>query len=417
VPRGPLLGAIADDVTGATDLCSTLVREGMRVVQTMGAAPDLELPEVDAVVVGLKTRTAPVDDAVRESLHALAWLRELGAGRFFFKYCSTFDSTPAGNIGPVADALLDALGADLTVVCPAYPANGRTLYEGHLFVHGRLLSESSLARHPLTPMTDPDIVRFLGLQTERPVGLVPYDVGRRGAAEIARRLGELREAGVGYAVTDALEDDDLRAIGEAAADLPLVTGGAGVAIGLPEGFRRQGLLAAGGDVAAAPRVDGPAVVLAGSSSEATQEQVRRMADRFPALAVGVDTDLDTLVADVRSRLADGPVLVHATASADEVARVQARVGAAQAGALLESLLSRLAARLVAEAAVRRIVVAGGETSGAVASALGIRALAVGREIAPGVPWMTSLGDPALALAFKSGNFGGPDFFLEALEVA
>jgi uncharacterized protein YgbK (DUF1537 family) len=417
-PR-PLLGAIADDVTGATDLCSTLVRGGMRTVQTMGVAREVDLPEIDSLVVGLKSRTAPVAQAVADSLDALAWLRELGAQQFFFKYCSTFDSTPEGNIGPVADALLDALGADFTIVCPVYPTNGRTLYQGHLFVRDRLLSESSMATHPLTPMTDADLVRVLGRQTSRSVGLVPYAVVRKGAAAIDARLEELRGRGITYAVVDALEDDDLRAIGAAAATLPLVTGGSGVALGLPDNFRRRGLLPERLVAAGAPRVDGPAVVLAGSSSAATQEQVRRMAARFPALKVDVldaerNGGAERLAAAAAARLADGPVLVYATASPDEVAAVQERVGAERAGHVIESVLAQVARAVVAGGA-RRIVVAGGETSGAVVNALGVRALAVGDEIAPGVPWMTSLGDPPLALALKSGNFGGPDFFLEALE--
>ncbi|HEY6015508.1 MAG TPA: 3-oxo-tetronate kinase [Gaiellaceae bacterium] len=411
----PLLGAIADDATGATDLCSTLVGEGMRTVQTMGVVRDLDLPEVDAVVVGLKSRTAPVADAVRESLDALAWLRELGARQFFFKVCSTFDSTPEGNIGPVADALLEALGAEIAVVCPAFPANGRTVYQGHLFVGDRLLSESSMARHPLTPMTDPDLVRFLGRQSPRRVGLVPWPVVRGGADAIHDRLEELRADGVSYAVADALEDADLRAIGEACAELPLVTGGSGVALGLTENFRRRGLLADAAIPAGGSRRDGPAVVLAGSCSAATQEQVRRMAASRPAIRVDpLDADVDALAAAAGAGLADGPVLVYTTAPADEVAAVQAQLGVERASGIVESVLGELARRLVADG-VRTIVVAGGETSAAVVQALGIRALAVGSEIAPGVPWMTSLDDPPLTLALKSGNFGGPDFFLEALE--
>src|SRR3954449_4508276 len=217
ISQHPLLGAIADDVTGATDLCSTLRREGMRVVQTFGVVRDLDLGEVDAVVVALKSRTTPADEAVRDSLAALAWLEELGVRQVFFKICSTFDSTPAGNIGPVGDALLDALGTDLTVVCPVYPANGRTLYQGHLFVGGRLLSESSLARHPLTPMTDPDIVRVLARQTERAVRLVPHATVAAGADAIARAISDLRSERVAYAVADALTDGDLRALGAACA--------------------------------------------------------------------------------------------------------------------------------------------------------------------------------------------------------
>jgi uncharacterized protein YgbK (DUF1537 family) len=409
-----LLGAVADDMTGATDLCSTLRNEGMRVVQTIGVVPDLELPGADAVVVALKSRTAPPHEAVADSRAALARLRELGARRFFFKVCSTFDSTPEGNIGPVADALLDDLDAGLAVVCPAYPTNGRTVYRGHLFVGDRLLSESSMARHPLTPMTDPDLVRVLGRQTPRRVGLVPLAVVRRGADAIGARLDELREGGFSYAVADAVEDDDLRAIGAACAGLRLVVGGSGVALGLPANF---GL--GRSEPAAPPAVEGPAVVIAGSCSAATQEQVRRFAERHPAVkvdvldAVGRRDGADAIAAEALPRLAGEPVLVYTTAEPDEVARVQERVGAGTASAAAETVLGELARRFVA-AGARRIVVAGGETSGAVLQALGVRALAVGPDIAPGVPWMTTLDEPRLALALKSGNFGGPDFFLEAL---
>jgi uncharacterized protein YgbK (DUF1537 family) len=417
-PGGPLLGAVADDVTGATDLCSTLVAEGMRTIQTIGVVPDLELPGVAAVVVALKSRTAPVDEAVTQSRAALAWLRELGARQFFFKVCSTFDSTPDGNIGPVADALLDDLGADLAVVCPAYPTNGRTVYQGHLFVGDRLLSESSMARHPLTPMTDPDLVRVLGRQAARRVGLVPLSAVRAGPAAVGARLDELRRDGVSFAVADAVADEDLRTIGAAAADLPLVVGGSGVALGLPENFRRNGLLGGAAPPEPAP-VHGPAVVLAGSCSAATQEQVRRMAARHPAIKVDVlaaverQDGADALSAAALAALGREPVLVYSTSTPDEVTAVQQRVGADRAGAAVETLLGEVAKRLV-DAGARRVVVAGGETSGAVMRALGVRALAVGPEIAPGVPWMTSLGEPRLALALKSGNFGGPDFFLEAV---
>jgi uncharacterized protein YgbK (DUF1537 family) len=401
-----LLGAIADDVTGATDLCSTLAREGMRAVQTIGVAPDVELPETDAVVVALKSRTAPVEDAVADSVAALRWLRDLGAERFFFKVCSTFDSTPQGNIGPVADALLDELDADFAPVTPAYPANGRTVYQGHLFVGDRLLSESSMAHHPLTPMTDADLVRVLGQQTRRRVGLLPLDAVR---GDVAARLDALRADGITYAIADAVEDGDLRRIGGAVAGMQLVVGGAGLALGLPRAYGLERRAATTGAVA-----DGPAIVLAGSCSTATLEQVRRMAARHPAVKVDVvGATADGVAAEALPHLGSGAVLVYTSAEPSEVARVQERVGAANASVAAESILADVARRAV-DAGARRIVVAGGETSGAVMRALGVRALAVGGEIAPGVPWMTSIGEPRLSLALKSGNFGGPDFFLEAL---
>jgi 3-dehydrotetronate 4-kinase len=293
----PILGAVADDVTGASDLCSTLVRQGMRTVQTFGVpAADLELGGFDAVVAGLKTRTAPVADAVAESLAALERLRALGTSHVFLKVCSTFDSTPEGNIGPVADALLDALGGDLALVCPAFPANGRTVYLGHLFVHEALLSESSLARHPLTPMTDANLVRWLGRQTPRRVGLVPYPAVAAGPEAIARRLEELRASGTTYAVADALEDTHLRALGPAAAGLPLVVGGSGLALGLPDAYRAQGLLGHEGSAAVEPVRNGAAVVLSGSCSQATNEQVRRMAASRPAIRVGPDDSAEAVAA-------------------------------------------------------------------------------------------------------------------------
>jgi uncharacterized protein YgbK (DUF1537 family) len=365
----PLLGAIADDVTGATDLCSVLVREGMRAVQTMGVAREVALPEADAVVVALKSRTAPVDEAVRDSLAALDWLRELGVRQVFFKVCSTFDSTPEGNIGPVADALLDALGGEFAVVTPAYPANGRTVHRGYLFVGDVLLSESSMAHHPLTPMTDANLVRVLQRQTPR-------------------RVGRLGEDGVTYAIADAIDDDDLRALGERYSGLPLLVGGAGLALGLP---RALGCTA---EPKPTPHPEGPAIVIAGSCSTATLEQVARMAERYPAYRP-----------DAFPGYRGETVLVYSSAPPEE--RSDVPPGA------IEAQLAAIATDAVA-AGARRVVVAGGETSGAVVRALGIRVLAVGAEIAPGVPWMTALHDPPLGLALKSGNFGGPDFFLEAV---
>ena len=417
-----LLGCIADDVTGASDLAATLVREGMRTVQVLGLpAPDAPPPEVDAVVVALKSRTIPAEEAVEQSLAALQWLRKGGARQIFFKYCSTFDSSDAGNIGPVAEALLEALDSDFTIFCPAFPTNGRSLYQGHLFVNDRLLSESGMQHHPLTPMTDPDLVRVLQRQSAHPVGLVPYSSVTGGAAAVQQRFDELRGQGKRHAIVDALEDAHLRTIGEAAAGLALLTGGSGIALGLPENFRRADLLQArAGDEL--PAVTGPAVVLSGSCSRATNGQVAYMKQRAPALALDPlalsrgEQRLEDILAWARPKLGETPILIYATAAPEEVSAVQAELGREAAGVLVEETMAALGRALV-EAGARRLVLAGGETSGAVVKALGISALQIGREIDPGVPWTVSLGDPKLLLALKSGNFGTEDFFEKAFQMA
>jgi 3-dehydrotetronate 4-kinase len=417
-----LLGAIADDFTGATDLCNTLVRRGMRTVQLIDVpAPGTEVADAEAVVVALKSRTIPAAEAVDKSLAALAWLRKAGARQILFKYCSTFDSTDAGNIGPVAEALMEALGTDFTLFCPAFPEAGRTIYRGYLFVGDVLLSESGMRDHPLTPMRDPSLLRVLQRQTRGRVGLVPhYDVAR-GAQAIGDAFASLQQAGFRHAIVDAIEDHDLEAIGEAAADFPLITGGSGIALGLPENFRRQGLI---GDSAAAdvlPPVAGAAVVLSGSCSEATRAQVAYMRERSPlftidpiAAAAGRNIAEEAL-AWATPQLGDRPVLISATAPPEEVAAIQEVLGRERAGALVEGILAAIARGLVARGA-RRLVIAGGETAGAIVQALGVDGLRIGRQIDPGVPWTMSLGEPALALALKSGNFGAPDFFTRAFSV-
>jgi uncharacterized protein YgbK (DUF1537 family) len=421
-----LLGAIADDFTGATDLCNTLVRRGMRTVQLIDVPkPGSSIPDAEAVVVALKTRTVPAAEAVEHSLAALAWLRTAGARQILFKYCSTFDSTDAGNIGPVAEALMAALGADFTLFCPAFPEAGRTIYRGYLFVGDVLLSESGMRDHPLTPMRDPSLVRVLQRQSRGRVGLVPAATVARGAASIREAIAELRRQGFAHAIVDAIEDRDLEAIGEAAADLELITGGSGIALGLPENFRRRGLL--GDNVAAdrLPAISGAAAVLSGSCSTATLAQAGYMRARAPsftidpiAVADGRDIVREAL-AWARPLLGDQPILISATAPPEQVAEVQRRLGRERAGALVEETMAEIA-RGLAAAGVRRLVVAGGETAGAVVQALGITGLRIGRQIDPGVPWTVSLpgslGEPALALALKSGNFGAPDFFLRAFAV-
>ncbi|MDP1899917.1 MAG: four-carbon acid sugar kinase family protein [Rubrivivax sp.] len=417
----PVLGVIADDFTGATDVASMLVREGMRTVQVIGV-PQGAAPRdgADAVVVALKTRTTPADDAVAESLAALRWLQAAGVRRFYFKVCSTFDSTPAGNIGPVAEALLAALGSDFTIVCPAFPENGRSVYRGHLFVGDQLLSDSGMRHHPLTPMTDSNLVRVLQAQCHQRVGLLGHDQVALGPDALRQRMAALRGEGVVLAVADAISNADLHTLAEAALDLPLLVAGSGVALGLPSRYARRGWVRLDADAARLDAQAGRAAVLAGSCSQATQGQVAqwrgagRAAWALDALALAADAPV---VADAlawaRERLESGPVLIHATVAPAELKAVQAELGAARAGALVEQAMAAIAQGLV-DAGVQRLVVAGGETSGAVVQALGVHKLRIGAPICPGVPWTQAEGR-ALWLALKSGNFGAPDFFAQALE--
>ncbi|NMY95926.1 MULTISPECIES: 3-oxo-tetronate kinase [Pseudomonas] len=419
-PARPLLGCIADDFTGATDLANMLVRGGMRTVQSIGipAADVANQLDADAIVIALKSRTVPAADAVEESLQALHWLRERGCEQIFFKYCSTFDSTAAGNIGQVSEALLQALGSDFTLACPAFPENGRTVFRGHLFVQDQLLSESGMQHHPLTPMTDANLVRVLQAQTQGKVGLLRHDSVSAGVESIRARIAQLRADGVSMAVADALCDTDLYLLGEACADLPLLTGGSGLALGLPGNFRRAGKLR-DLDAAHVPEVRGAAVVLAGSASQATLGQIAnwlqagRPAMRVDPLALAAGKPV---VEDALAFAADHAqtVLIYATNTADEVKAVQRELGAERAGHLVEQAMGRIASGL-REAGVRRFVVAGGETSGAVVQALNIQLLQIGAQIDPGVPACVSTPGEPLALALKSGNFGGVDFFDKALK--
>jgi uncharacterized protein YgbK (DUF1537 family) len=416
-----LLGAIADDFTGATDLCNTLVRSGMRTIQLIGVPPArTEAPDADAVVVALKSRTIPAGAAIEQSLAALGWLRDAGAAQILFKYCSTFDSTDAGNIGPVAEALMRALDTDFTLYCPAFPEAGRTIYRGYLFVGDSLLSESGMRDHPLTPMRDPSLVRVLQRQSRGRVGLVPWGEVTRGPRAIGAACEALRRAGFAHAVVDALEDRDLEAIGEAAADFKLITGGSGIALGLPANFRHRGRLGNGAAAADLPAVAGAAAVLSGSCSTATLEQVAYMRARAPMFAIDPVAAAHGPVAEqalawAKPLLGDRTILISATAPPEAVAAAQAELGRERAGAVVEDTLARIARGLVA-AGVRRLVVAGGETAGAVVQALDVTGLRIGRQIDPGVPWTVSLGERPLALALKSGNFGAPDFFLRAFSV-
>lgn len=408
-----LLGCIGDDFTGSSDLGSTLAKGGMRVVQYCGIPDGSVDPAVEAGIVALKSRSMPREEAVSLSLRALDWLRAQGCRQFLFKYCSTFDSTPDGNIGPVAQALADALGADRVIFCPAFPANGRTIYQGHLFVADRLLNESGMEAHPLTPMRDPDLRRWLGLQTDRAIGHLPAATVWAGPDAIAARLDAEAAAGRPFVIADAIRDADLIALGEAARDLPLITGGSGIALGLPENFRRLGLIDRQGTQWRGQ--PGPAAVLSGSCSGATRGQVaRHLENGQPALEIDPEAVISGQVAardaaDWALRQ-QGLPLVYSSADPAAVHSVQDRHGGDVVAGHLDAFFAETARNLVG-GGISRLITAGGETSGAVVEGLSLSALEIGPEIAPGVPAIR--GGKDLVLALKSGNFGDADFFAKA----
>jgi 3-dehydrotetronate 4-kinase len=412
------LGCIADDFTGATDLANNLVRAGMRVVQTIGVPAADAAIDADAIVVALKSRTAPAAAAVAESLAACRWLCAHGAAQMYFKVCSTFDSTAEGNIGPVAEALLDELQADFAIVTPAFPENGRTVFKGHLFVGDLLLSDSPMRQHPLTPMTDANLVRVMQAQCRtRKVGLIEHAVIARGEAAVRERVQALQGQGVSFAIADAIADDDLRVLAAAASDLRLVVAGSGLAIGIPalHGLQPRA------EAAQLPPPRGARAIVSGSCSTATQAQVAAFIAAGGAafavdplrLAAGDDVAQQALEW-AQPQLGDKPLLVYATADAAAVKGVQATLGAARAGTLVEDCLARVAKGLV-QAGVGQLVIAGGETSGACVQALDVDALRIGVQIDPGVPWCHAA-TQRIHLALKSGNFGGVDFFSRAFRV-
>lgn len=389
----------------------------MRTVQYCRVPAGSADPAVEAGIVALKTRTLPVAEAIDRSLAALAWLRSQGCRQFLFKYCSTFDSTPQGNIGPVADALADALGASRVVVCPAYPSLGRSVYAGHLFVGDRLLSESGMEHHPLTPMTDPDLRRWLARQSRSSIGHIPSATVAAGRTEIRAALDRQHEAGARLIVVDTIRDADLVEIGAAAADLPLVTGGSGIALGLPANFRALGLIADNAITWTAQR--GPCVAISGSCSTATRSQVAEHRNSHPALEITAEMVMTQALqpeeaAEWASSRRDDIPLVFSSTDPAAVAASQKRYGKEAVATAVERFLAQTA-RLLAGRGFTRIVCAGGETSGAIVQALDADALEIGPEIDPGVPALKVSGRE-LSLALKSGNFGRPAFFSHAAGV-
>jgi 3-dehydrotetronate 4-kinase len=421
-----LFGSVADDFTGASDLADTLVASGLSSMLLIGLPEGGQLPteaaETEAVVFALKTRSIQASEAVRQSLAAARFLRSAGCRHLFFKYCSTFDSTSAGNIGPVADALLDEVGSDFTIFCPAFPKNGRKLFNGYLFVGPVLLSESGMQNHPLTPMTDPNLVRVLQAQTRHKVGLIGFDAVNRGASAIRAEIQKLRGQGVRYAIVDAIDENDLAAIGAAALDEGLVfsTGGSGLGGGLALNLRNPAEFGTERAAMRFPKVQGPAAVIAGSCSRATLGQIEHFVKtdkpffrvEIGALLAAKERVIAQALAWAKPRLGTKPLLIAASESPEAVVQHQQAHGREHVGHLIESTLAEIARELVG-AGVRRLILAGGETSSAAVERLGVRALRIGPTIDPGVPWTFSLDKDPLALALKSGNFGAPDFFSSA----
>jgi uncharacterized protein YgbK (DUF1537 family) len=414
------LGCIADDFTGATDLASLLARSGAKVSLRIGV-PD-EMPSdaetAEFEIIALKIRTVPVGEAVAEARQALQWLRKAGANRFFWKYCSTFDSTPEGNIGPVAEALMADLGAEQTIYCPAFPENGRAIFMGYLFVGEQPLAESPMKDHPLTPMRDSNLMRLLAPQVNAAVGLANRLVVAKGADALRERLGSLADEGVAHVVVDAVANEDLFVIAEACRDMALMTGGSAVAMPLPELYKRDSLLTGELKAPQPPELAPGSIILAGSSSAMTRKQVSSFAAKVPSFRIdplklaerGAQEGRDWLAAQP----VDAPKMLYATAEPEEVKAVQDKLGVETAGTMVEQALAQLAVD-AREMGVRRFVIAGGETSGAVTKALGVRQLTIGPEIAPGVPWtFCESGGHTIALTLKSGNFGAESFFSDAL---
>ncbi|SDH41001.1 Uncharacterized conserved protein YgbK, DUF1537 family [Vibrio xiamenensis] len=414
-----LLGVIADDFTGATDIAGFLVENGMRTVQLNGV-PSAEIDvDADAVVISLKSRSCPVEQAVSQSLEALAWLKAQGCQQFYFKYCSTFDSTAKGNIGPVTDALLDALEQDFTLVCPALPVNGRTVFNGHLFVLGEPLNESGMRHHPVTPMTDSSLIRLMNAQSRGEAGLVNYQVIEQGTAAVVEEFAKLRAQGRRYAVVDAFNANHLSILGAASQSLTLITGGSGLAAGIAQNWADHLADQSAAKTAGLP-TKAKSVVLSGSCSLMTNQQVAVYRDQAPSFLVEVEACLedqsyvDHVFAWVMNNIdSDWAPMIYATQPAEQLHKIQAKYGAQVSSEAVEAFFSRLAHQLK-EAGVKNFIVAGGETSGTVTQSLGVQGFHIGPQIAPGVPWVKSV-DGSLCLALKSGNFGDEHFFAKAQE--
>ena len=415
-----LMGCLADDFTGATDLANELQRQGLRTILFLdNVFPSTDLKAIDAVVIALKIRTAPIHNAISQSMKALNWLKENSCQFIYYKYCSTFDSTDQGNIGPVIDALLDDLNESFTIASPAFPRTGRSVYQGYLFVGSKLLGESHMRFHPLTPMTESNLVELLRRQSAGNVGLISWHTIKQGERAIREAFQKARQANIRCAVVDAIEDSDLIEIGRAAyAELKLLTGASGVAYGLAKTLVEKHLKLHQIGKLELPITRGSAAVIAGSCSHATLKQIEWMKKELPCflidilqLADGKDIIFDAMEW-AKHHLETQPVLIHTSVPPNQLKEIQTTLGTEKAGQLAERALSQITQRLV-DAGVRRLIVAGGETAGAVVKALKINAIRIGPEIDPGVPWTIPECDSPMLLSLKSGNFGSDNFFEKA----
>ncbi|MEP1443232.1 MAG: 3-oxo-tetronate kinase [Hyphomicrobiales bacterium] len=415
---GCIFGAIADDFTGASDLAGLLARSGVAVNLRIGVPNGP--PSAPFEVIALKSRTAPVDEAVKDTVAAYEWLKAAGAQRFFWKYCSTFDSTPEGNIGPVAEALMQAIGTKQTIYCPAFPENGRSIYMGNLFVGHQPLAESPMRNHPLTPMRDSNLMRLLEPQVTMPVGLVEHLTVAQGPNAIKIKLHEMESRGTSHVVIDAVADADLLAISTACKDMPLLTGGSAIAMHLPQLYDADGLFDLGQSEAQSFETEDKSIVLSGSCSAMTLAQVETYIDAgHPSFNIDPLKAAKTGATDALNWLEQQDFtkapLIYASAEPNEVKKVQATLGVEHAGALVESVLAECATK-ARDLGARQFVVAGGETSGAVTKALDVDQLTIGKETAPGVPWTFCHSNSIpIALTLKSGNFGAVSFFEDALQ--
>lgn len=406
-----MLGVIADDFTGASDIASFLVENGLSTVQMNGVPKTSLNSSVGAVVISLKSRSNPVNEAIEQSLSALQWLKENGCTKFYFKYCSTFDSTYRGNIGPVTDALLDVLNENFTVVTPALPVNGRTIFNGYLFVGNVLLSESGMRNHPITPMKDSNLVRLMDAQSKGKTGLVPYSEVIQGAERVKARFAELRSQGYRYAVVDAIDNSQLAILAEAIADLKLVTGGSGLGAYMAARLSSNEK----GINPFVPQKD-KTVVLSGSCSVMTNKQVNAYKAKASHIYLDVEKILsqedyiDELYNETIKHLNEplAPI-VYATVPPEKLHDIQEKFGGQRTSHAIENAFAKLAIRLKNEAGVVNFITAGGETSSIIVQKLGFTGFHIGKQIAPGVPWLKAL-DENISLALKSGNFGKEDFF-------